>query len=1354
MAEGYTCSFTGTKYLIMVTLLSPLWLLLLLLIPVIRWLHRFQQQSGIIPSSTLFLWQNIHQKDNKGSVPGKPDPRWLFRALIAGLIILSLAQPALVNKSTQSIDIWLDDSLSMFTIENKQSRMDNAVQQLEPYLQQHQTEKILIHSLGNPALTLKFDSTKAGQLKQWAKQPRGEPQPPPPTFMGADHKHILLTDGADSRLNQWAQKAPLQQLIQSGNSDQNIVLSHLSLRNTLLPSEQIKGLVHIDNLSDGVSTALLSLHYNKQLIKKQKITISATDKLIVPFSINKTPGELIAKITAADDKLLLDNELHLNTEQWLRPVYYHLSGQCSPYITALLNSRSSLVQSKNKADIIIDCSGNNSPSALPAIIFHPPKNLQRTSQTAHQHSAFITKPFTLAAGLPYSDLAPALTSHNIPLLSADKRILISKQKSNPAVIDCYIDSNNSDFSRQTEFPLLIFAMIDQLTEYKQSNTPLRSSRNLSASQIKTLPLAKPLAKVSTTSEQEQHTTSISTDFTNSLLIIILLLLLVDIWLSFRLAKQQPYTILPAYALVLIMLLLALWNIKTPLDTGTLDLLLLLDESNSIPEQHNDKIWQNFLKQSHSLPGNSRISLIRFADRAATEIPWTDSRQLLLEKYQQLPRHRFVDKGASAINSALKYAINTTSTKRNTAIILATDGIDTESDKQAVFPFTNKNPLLSLYYLAADNQYNNYPFYIESINIPPAITADHSLAISIAIKANKETQGSLQIIINNKPVAYYNLHLQPEELRVIYNKHFSDKAYRQTIEIIARDQQGNKIARKKQIITYQNSKNLLYISQNSIPEQIQQLKNNGWQIIHKKTHELLTDKAQFNTMDIIILDNIQASEISPYITKNMLTAVHKNGTGLIVLGGPDSFGSGGYRHSDLEQALPVISEAARPLPAAAFVFLVDKSGSMDTLNNNNSRLADAFRAVTETAKSLRPGDETALIVFDKSVEVLLPLKKRADNTSALDQRWQLKASGGTRLAPALTQAVKVLEKSQAEQRFLILVTDGFVDADKISTLTAMLKQSSIQIIALAIGHNADISSLKKLIGTNNGRLLKVNQSAQLPYLMRTQIEARQSSWQSHSTIPQSTQTAPFLSTQSGKQSNIWQFIHGYQLSRAKSSARIYAATEKGDPLLAIHHYGSGRSAALPGGILKTKSGEPLLAQLILWLNSHQQDPTLNIKHYYQQKKIALTIDTTDTDNHWLDTTAAEIVITYPDGMSHSQSLIADAPGRLTTIIEAPMSGFYTATITITAQQTNYNIYRSNNQETSYHTIPTWFNHALINKKFNHWQQSSIKELLASSSTYSTNRVIYLLLSLFVFFTLIILQGTKILYGVKKLYSSFS
>jgi len=799
-------------------------------------------------------------------------------------------------------------------------------------------------------------------------------------------------------------------------------------------------------------------------------------------------------------------------------------------------------------------------------------------------------------------------------------------------------------------------------------------------------------------------------------------------------KLRQYIMPFGYIAILLMILLAIWNPLIPTGSGPVDLLLLLDESDSIKTQHNNTVWHSFLQQSESLPAGSRISLMRFADRSAIEIPWTKVNEagfFQLKKSQAMPRHRYLDSGASSLTSAVESAIKYSSPDRHSAILISSDGNDNVAATQTVSALTNNTPGLSLFYLEADNRFHTSALSIESVNLPYASVAGHSLPLSIAFKSHIGGQGNLTVLLNEHVTEQQHLVLKSGELKVINLKLIADKNQRQTIEIIVRDKHDNILDQQKHVVTNRIDKKLLYIGHNSFDAYSHYLKQEGWQVVQIQPHELTTEEAFFNNFNVVLMDNLKADELTGNITRNLITAVQQTGTGLIVLGGPDSFGSGNYRHSELEKILPVTAEASRPLPAAAFLFLLDKSGSMDTAGRKSSRLSDALRAVSESAKSLRPGDESALLVFDKSVDVLLPLIPRADSAAALNQSWSLQASGGTQLRPALEQAIKQLSQSVSKQRFLIIVTDGFVDSEHIQAMKPLIQQSGIQLIALAVGNNADIAKLQELASINNGHVLRVNTSAELPRLMRQELETRQHSWNNQPVTPVTVNQPPFLS----QQANNWHSISGYQLTRARSSASVYVTTNKGDPLLAMQHSGAGRVAALPGGILNSISPESLLNQLTSWLNSHQQNHNLNITHHYLSGKLRLYVDATDFDKHWHPATTAEMMLTDPHGNNQHHLLQAIAPGRFTTIVDAPVSGIYRAKITIAEQQTVYTTYLVSNRERREHQTAPWLKQALSTKNIRHWKQSNINELLQESTGQLATRLAWLFLALCSFLALI-------------------
>jgi len=504
---------------------APLWLLLLGLIPLIRWLHRFNLQSTTLPSTTLFLWSALQRRSSRDGSPGKPDPRWVLRALISALLILALAKPQLQGTDEAPVEVWIDDSLSMFTLEQGHSRLQTGLRQLQSYLREHQFSGIQLHSLGDPTRVLPLDpadtSTWADQLDAWTSHPRAEPLPPPTVTLSTQASHVLVTDGADSSVNRWAGSAPLSHVIRSGNLRQNLALSRLSLRESLTDSGLIAGSARIDNLGDSSQSLRLVISQQEGIIKTLELEIPPLANRSTTFSIAlDSKGSLQAQLQSSDDPLPLDDSLELDLAGLRSPLGYSVLGDCEPSFMAVIDSHPALVRMNAGADVLINCGAETRKSTLPELVLHPASNLRRTTQSAHWHEALSTGYLPLTAGLAYSNEAPTLASSNTPILSANGRVLISQRADADRVIDCYIDTGDAAFSREAQYPLLVLALISRLSGRNLETVPLTIDRDPRASRI--TPIAFPVDAASRASPRPSAIL-----LTTPILLAIFLLLLMD-----------------------------------------------------------------------------------------------------------------------------------------------------------------------------------------------------------------------------------------------------------------------------------------------------------------------------------------------------------------------------------------------------------------------------------------------------------------------------------------------------------------------------------------------------------------------------------------------------------------------------------------------------------------------------------------------------------------------------------------------------------------------------------------------------------------------------------------------------------
>src|SRR5439155_13448403 len=94
---------------------------------------------------------------------------------------------------------------------------------------------------------------------------------------------------------------------------------------------------------------------------------------------------------------------------------------------------------------------------------------------------------------------------------------------------------------------------------------------------------------------------------------------------------------------------------------------------------------------------------------------------------------------------------------------------------------------------------------------------------------------------------------------------------------------------------------------------------------------LPDRSEaLSAYELVILSNVPAEAMPPARMDALRGYVHDLGGGLIVVGGDQSLTAGRYRHTSLEEALPVLSEPGKPKPkpTLAMVLILDISGSME------------------------------------------------------------------------------------------------------------------------------------------------------------------------------------------------------------------------------------------------------------------------------------------------------------------------------------------------------------------------------------------------------------------------------------------
>lgn len=315
-----------------------------------------------------------------------------------------------------------------------------------------------------------------------------------------------------------------------------------------------------------------------------------------------------------------------------------------------------------------------------------------------------------------------------------------------------------------------------------------------------------------------------------------------------------------------------------------------------------------------------------------------------------------------------------------------------------------------------------------------------------------------------------------------------------------------------------------------------------------------------TADLVVLDDIPIEQLSGRFVDELSRAMKDFGTGLVVLGGPNSYGPGGYAGSALEELLPVWCDP-RPEPGSTLVIVLDKSGSMADTVEGGTKFRLAQQAVLVASTTLRAEDQLAVIVFDVNPILLVPIgspRRKAELERVLNTVFP---SGGTALGPALQMATEVASASLKPDRHILLLSDGRSLPFDAEEILQNCREGNLAISVVATGEDADVPSLTSLAVESGGRFYRSETLVDI-----REIFAREARFSMQSLIREQTAPVQLVEVEliRGISADRIPPVEGYVLTRLKERASAAFLTESDAPLLAFWTVGLGRMAALTSG----------------------------------------------------------------------------------------------------------------------------------------------------------------------------------------------
>jgi hypothetical protein len=439
---------------------TPAWLLGLLLVPVIRWLHRGGAQLRRVPVASLTLWRKAAVAGPSTGMRRPPDPVWRRRALAAALLAVALAGPRFAAP-VERITLWVDDSLSMLTQESGGSRLETGLADVAAELAAQRRAEVEVRTLGNPWQT--FDGLESETVTAvLAAAGQLEPSAPPAGLLHADRQHWLLTDGADPGLAAAVAEARFSRVFRVGELTRNVGLVRLIARRSLGERDRLDVALQVSNGGNAAEERVAVLYSDSGELMRRPLELEAggTAMLSMAAPMSPTvrarlePGDALA----ADDVLVLDASA-LATRR------VAVDATCPSGLVAALQTHPALasVASGAPADLAVECNGAAAAISIPQIRF-----LRNRASTAVE--GVVTWSSGVSAGQRRSldasplrtrgELAPLVDGDEVLLAAGPTPLILQRRGAGAPVIETTLDTESDALDRPLT-PLLVAFLVDR-----------------------------------------------------------------------------------------------------------------------------------------------------------------------------------------------------------------------------------------------------------------------------------------------------------------------------------------------------------------------------------------------------------------------------------------------------------------------------------------------------------------------------------------------------------------------------------------------------------------------------------------------------------------------------------------------------------------------------------------------------------------------------------------------------------------------------------------------------------------------------------------------------------------------------
>ncbi|HXV83836.1 MAG TPA: VWA domain-containing protein, partial [Candidatus Binatia bacterium] len=729
-----------------------------------------------------------------------------------------------------------------------------------------------------------------------------------------------------------------------------------------------------------------------------------------------------------------------------------------------------------------------------------------------------------------------------------------------------------------------------------------------------------------------------------LLVGVLIVLALELFLALR-AGVSLYPI-AARGVALAALVLALFNPKIFKATNALSVMLGVDLSRSVGQEGREKAREILAAASRMQEPETHTGLLLFGRSPEWEF---------------LPRQNFpvadfaarLNREETDIEAALQAAVAQLGEERQGKILLLSDGNENRGEAARVIPLLRAQGV-QVWTLPVSLARGRNEIYLSDLTVPSRVDSAEGFEVKGKIESLRDATVRIKLLRDGFLAREQELQLKAGANQVNFRESLSQRGSH-TYELLV-EAPDDTLAENnllQGVVEVQGPPRVLLLSAQREGQSFlsRVLQVQGYSVVESTPEGNPLTLPELSSFDLVVLDNVPAFQLSYAKMENIEKYVRDLGGGLLVIGGSQSYGAGGYYRTPLERILPVDMRppARLDLPHVALLFVLDKSGSMGAGPEGSTKLDLAKAAAIAAADVMNPTDQVGILSFDAAWEWTLPFRQVGKGEWISEGLALLQSDGGTDLFKAMTEAYRRIATKEAAIKHVIVLSDGLTDKADFHGLVQRMAQNGITVSTVSVGNDADVQLMADIAKYGKGRGYVALDPGTIPQIFTTEtlLISRDLLVEKLVTPSIVASVGPLKGIAPGNLPS----LRGYVLTYPKPRAQLLMRADK-DPLLVSWRYGLGRVMAFTSD-LSGRWGKEWIAwqDFPQWASQLARDTlrqileTRNRTDFQPEgESVKIVADFVSKDGNFLNHLKLKGNITAPNQTTQEHTFQQTAPGR--------------------------------------------------------------------------------------------------------------